>query len=285
MCHQILPDLSHALPCGKFASTDASARNQLKVAIVTFGTQGFDASRAMRAMFLFLALLLGASAEPKEIATGSIKRFGVVSVVADKFTRSYIGITVFTNKNEEINVTSWGLDAAYADQLGKVAAGLLSAEYIAEPYSPTDFSEINQTNWRGAPVWSSIEAAVKTFCGANELDALLVISKGRGKLPGTTIDIVPMGIQGGSYGGYLRLSAVINIYDCATGRTHQTELLRLASPGQWVSQVPQVEISRDLMTHPLSEMGDKTRDEIKSKLLSLPGPGWDQTLRRMVRAP
>lgn len=39
----------------------------------------------------------------------------------------------------------------------------------------------------------------------------------------------------------------------------------------------------DLMTHPLSEMDDKTRDEIKSKLLNLPGAGWDQTLRRMVR--
>ena len=39
------------------------------------------------------------------------------------------------------------------------------------------------------------------------------------------------------------------------------------------------------MTHPLSEMDDKTRDEIKSKLLGLAGPDWDQTLRRMVRTP
>jgi hypothetical protein len=58
---------------------------------------------------------------------------------------------------------------------------------------------------------------------------------------------------------------------------HQAELLRSAPPGQLVWQVPQVEISRGLMTHPLSEMDDKTRDEIKSKLLSLPGPDWDQT--------
>jgi len=159
-----------------------------------------------------------------------------------------------------------------------VAAGLLNAEYVAAPYSPNDFSKISQTNWRGAPNWSSIEAAVKTYCGTNELDVLLVISKDRGKMPGTTIERVPMGIQGGGYAGYLRLSAAVNIYDCATGRMHQTELLR--STGQLV---PQVEISRDLMNHPLSEMDDKARDEIKSKLLSLPGPDWDQTLRRMVR--
>jgi hypothetical protein len=72
---------------------------------------------------------------------------------------------------------------------------------------------------------------------------------------------------------------------CTTGRMQQTELLRFTPPGQLFWEVPQVEISRDLMTHPLSEMDDKSRDEIKSKLLSLPGPDWGQTLRRMVRTP
>jgi hypothetical protein len=64
-----------------------------------------------------------------------------------------------------------------------------------------------------------------------------------------------------------------------------TELLRFAPPDQLVWQVPQVEISRDLMTHPLSQIDEKTQDDIKSKLLSLPGPDWDQTLRRMVQTP
>jgi hypothetical protein len=244
---------------------------------------GFDA-RAMRAVFLLLAALLSAPAVHAKIATGSIKRFGVVSVVADKFTRSFIGFTAFGNKVDEIDVTSWSIDAAYAGQLGKVAAGLLSAQYVAAPYSPDDFSKISETTRRGAPNWSSIEAAVKTYCGANELDALLVISKDRGMMPGSTIARVPMGIQGGDHGGYLRLSAAISVYDCATGRMRDTELLRFAPPGQLIWQVPQVEISRDLMTHPLSEMDDNARDEIKSKLLSLPGPDWDQTLRRMFRA-
>jgi hypothetical protein len=256
----------------------------MEAGTVTFHTPDFEAARVMRAAFLLLAILLSVPAGPATIAAGSIKRFGVVSVVADKFTRSYIGITVFTNKNEEIDVTSWGLDAAYAEQLGKVAATLLSAEYVATPNSPVDFSTINQTNWRGAPNWSSIEAAVKTHCSANGMDALLVISKDRGKMPGSTIERVPMGIQGGGYGGYLRLSATISVYDCATGRMHQTELLLFAPPGQ-ERQVPQVEISRDLMSHPLSEMDDKARDDIKSKLLSLPEGAWDQTLRRMVRTP
>jgi hypothetical protein len=246
--------------------------------------RGFDA-RAMRAMFLVLAALFSASAAPAKIATGSIKRFGVVSVAADKFTRSYIGFTVFTNKDDEIDVTSWGLDAAYADQLGKAAAELLNAQYVAASYSHDDFSKINETTWRGAPNWSSIEAAVKTYCGANELDALLVISKDRGTMPGTALHRVPMGIQGGGYGGYLRLSATIAVYDCTTGRMRQTELLRFAPPGQLVWQLPQVEISRNLMTHSLSEMDDKTRDEMKSKLLSLPGRDWDETLKLMVRTP
>lgn len=94
-----------------------------------------------------------------------------------------------------------------------------------------------------------------------------------------------MGIQGGSYGGYLRLSAAINVYDCATGRMQQTQLLRFAPPGRLAWQVPQVEVSRDLMSQPLSQMDDKARDDIESKLRSLPGQDWDQTLRRMVRTP
>jgi hypothetical protein len=246
-------------------------------------TPGID-TRAMRVIVLLLAALLFAPAEAAKLAPGSIKRFGVVSVVADTFTRSYIGFSAFTNKLDEIDVTSWGIDAAYAEQLGNVAAGLLGAQYVAVPYSPDDFSKISQTTRWGAPDWSSIEASVRTYCAAKQLDALLVISKDRGLMPSTTIARVPMGIQGGGYGGYLKLSVAINIYDCTTGRMQQTELLRVAPPGQ-VVWVPQVEISRDLMTHPLAEMDDKTRDEIKSKLLNLPGAGWDQTLRRMVRTP
>jgi hypothetical protein len=246
-------------------------------------SSGFDTARPMRAMFLLFAVLLCTPAETKVLA-GSIKRFGVVSVVADKFTRSYVGFTAFGNKSDEIDVTSWGLDATYAEQLGKIAAELLGAQYVVAPYSSDDFSEINQTSRRGAPDWSSIEAAVKTYCGANGLDALLVISKDRGMIPNTTINRVPMGIQGGSNGAYLRLSAAISVYDCATGRMRETELLRFM-PGHLFWEVPQVEISRDLMTHPLSEMDDKTRDEMKSKLLRLPGPDWDQTLRRIVQTP
>jgi hypothetical protein len=150
----------------------------------------------VRASFLFLAALLSAPAEPAKVATDSIKRFGVVSVVADKFTSSYIGVTAFTNKVEEIDVTPWGIDAAYAKQLGSVAAGLFGAQYVAAPYSPDDFSKISQTNGRGAPNWSSIEAAVKSYCAANELDALLVISKDRGTMPGTSIARIPMGHSG-----------------------------------------------------------------------------------------
>jgi hypothetical protein len=243
---------------------------------------GLAAAPAMRAALVLIAVLLSAFAKPATLPTVSIKRFGVVSVVADKFTRSYIGITAFTNKIEEIDVTSWGLDAAYADQLGKAAAAILSADYVAAPNTPGDFSRINQTNWRGASDGSSIEAAVKTSCAAGELDALLVISKDRGKMPGSTIERVPMGIQGGGYGGFLRLSAAISMYDCTTGHMQQSLLLRITPPGQ-EPRVPQVEISRDLMTHPLAEMDDKTRDEIKAKLLGLPESAWDLTLRRMVR--
>ena len=246
---------------------------------------GFN-SPAMRALVLLLAALLNAPAATAKIPFGSIKRFGVVAVVADKFTRSVIGITVFGNKTDEINVASWGIDAAYTDQLGKVVADLLSAQYVAAPYPYDDFSKINQTTLRGAPNWSSIESTVKTYCSANGLDTLLVIGKDRGMIPNTTIARVPMGIQGGRSGGHLELSIRVNVYNCATGRMQESELMRFTPPGQFLFwEVPQVEVSPDLMTQPLSEMDDKTREDIKAKLLILPGPYWDLTLRRMVRTP
>ena len=246
---------------------------------------GFN-SPAMRALVLLLAALLNAPAATAKIPFGSIKRFGVVAVVADKFTRSVIGITVFGNKTDEINVASWGIDAAYTDQLGKVVADLLSAQYVAAPYPYDDFSKINQTTLRDAPNWSSIESTVKTYCSANGLDTLLVIGKDRGMIPNTTIARVPMGIQGGRSGGHLELSIRVNVYNCATGRMQESELMRFTPPGQFLFwEVPQVEVSPDLMTQPLSEMDDKTREDIKAKLLILPGPYWDLTLRRMVRTP
>jgi len=163
---------------------------------------------------------------------------------------------------------------------------LLGAQYVAAPYSYEDFSKINQTTLRGAPTWSSIESIVKTYCGANGLDTLLVIGKDRGMIPNSTIARVPMGIQGGRSGGHLELSIRVNVYSCATGRMQETELMRFTPPGQFLFwEVPQVEVLPDLMTQPLSEMDDKTQEDIKSKLLSLPRPYWDETLRRMVRTP
>jgi hypothetical protein len=248
-------------------------------------SSGYNRARTMRAIFALLALLLSAAAQPSAIEAGLVKRFGVVSVLADRFARSYVGFTAFNNKSEEIDVTSWGMDSAYADQLGKVAAELLRGQYVAAPYSYEDFSKINQFSWRGAPNWPAIEATVKTYCAANELDILLVISKNVGAMPGTTIARVPMGIQGDKSGAFLRLSAAVSIYDCASGHMTETELLRFTPPGHLLWQVPQAEVSRDLISHPLSEMDGKTRDDIKVKLLTLPGPDWDQTLRRMVRIP
>ena len=252
---------------------------------MTIRIHGFY-SRVVPIVFLLLAALLAAPAATAKVPAESIKRFGVVSVVADKFTRSVIGMTVFGNKSDEIDIASWGIDAAYTDQLGKIAAELLGAQYVAATYSYDDFSTINQTTLRGAPNWSSIEGAVKTYCGANGLDTLLVIGKDRGMIPNSTIARVPMGIQGGRSGGPLVLSIRINVYNCAKGRMQETELMRFTPPGQFlIWEVPQVEVSPNLMTQPLSEMDDKTREDIKSKLLSLPGPYWDETLRRMVRTP
>lgn len=243
-------------------------------------------SRVVPIVFLLLAAFLNAPAATAKIPAGSIKRFGVVSVVADKFSRSVIGITVFGNKTDEIDIASWGIDATYTDQLGKVAADLLGAQYVAAPSSYDDFSKINQTTLRGAPNWSSIESTVKTYCSANRLDTLLVIGKDRGMIPNSTIARVPLGIQGGRSGGHLGLSIRINVYSCATGRMQETELMRFTPPGQFLFwEVPQVEVSPDLMTQPLSEMDEMTREDIKSKLLSLPGRYWDETLRRMVRTP
>ena len=62
--------------------------------------------------------------------------------------------------------------------------------------------------------------------------------------------------------------------------------MRYTPPGQFlIWEVPRVEVSPNLMTQRLSEMDNATREDIKSKLLTLPAPYWDETLRRMVRIP
>jgi hypothetical protein len=105
----------------------------------------------MRAMFLFLAGLLSAPAEPATIAAGSIKRFGVVSVVADKFARSYIGLTAFTNEVEEIDVTAWGIDAAYPINSEKSPQGCSAPSMSLRLTLPT--------NWTRC--WSSAKIGAK----------------------------------------------------------------------------------------------------------------------------
>ena len=62
-------------------------------------------------LLLTITLLLGACAEPApwtRVSSSAIKRFGVVSVAADVLTRQYIGLTVFGNELDELDVSSRG---------------------------------------------------------------------------------------------------------------------------------------------------------------------------------
>ena len=221
---------------------------------------------------ILVVVLLSACATPAPVSKGEvagIRRVGVVSVAANVFTRQYVGLTVFGNEHEDKDVLAWGLDKEYAEQVGKAAASLLGATYVSAPYSYGEFSKVNDLNgpWDApafwGPNWTKIEEVAKSHCGANHLDALLVVAKQKQTESGSNQFVYPMGIQSRLTWAKVVLSTRLGLIDCAAGKLRNSRLVNFGD--SWLSvRYPQAQIPRELGARPIAEWNADTETEMKS---------------------
>jgi len=233
-------------------------------------------------LFIVIAVLVGSCASPAPLpqeVTSSIKRFGVVSVSADTFTRQYVGLVVFTNEVDRKDIAAWELDNTYAEQVGQTASAMLRAVYVPAPYSTSEFSKVNDVN--GIPNWAKIEEAAKGYCGANRLDAILVLAKQKRTSPGIPMELASLGILSRITWANLYYSAQVGLLDCATGKLLAS---RVVDSGGDL-RIPWIALPREVGAQPVAQWDATTEADIKSKLTGLPSSAWDRTLRTLIAAP
>jgi hypothetical protein len=222
-----------------------------------------------------------------------LKRVGVVSVAANKFTRQYVGVTVFGNELEAKPISDWDINSNYEAQIAIAVESVLGANAIRANYSAEQFSHVNDVNgpWDArafmGPNWGAIEEASRNFCSANSLDALVVAGriKTDDMFGGTNQLVEGAGIYSRRDIDLLHVLSVVGLIDCKSGKPLATRALMRRAPGSHIDSkvfFPLQKLPSEIARMRIADWTPAIEAQIKQTLISLPGTGWADTLRLML---
>jgi hypothetical protein len=250
---------------------------------------------------ILVAGLTGCATSPTLVApetAARIKRVAPISVTADKFTRQYVGFTVFQNNGEEVPIADWGVDAEYEKQLA-LEIERMGMTAVRAPYPLGDFVHVNDLNgpysapafW--GPNWTKIEATARAYCAANSLDALVVVARQTTGdfLAGTNQAVSGAGIY--SRGNPVRpitvmhLVSRVGLIDCATGKPLAVRTLARnqdPAPAAERQARPLLPVGDNVSRVPIGQWSPVLREQVRRDLIGLPQGVWADTLKSMFTA-
>lgn len=208
-------------------------------------------------------------------------------MVGNEFERQYVGFTVFGNELDKKDISQWGVDAAYEDQLAQ-AAQQIGLNVARLSYSAEAFAHVNDPTgpwsapayWR--PNWAKIEEPARAYCSANSLDALLVVAKSHRKEFGPSNQYMH-GVGSFARGGsaMLHVLAVVGLIDCSTGELLAEEFLKRADwefPADW----PVAPLPIDVAKTPITNWSPDMENQIRQAVIQLPTTAWQNTLKVLL---
>jgi hypothetical protein len=158
-----------------------------------------------------------ASIDPK---ARTFQRVGVLSVAGTHLTRMNVGITVFGNEREELDVSDWNLDQAFARTVAEALREKTSLDVVVLGPAPESLKSVFRSSSLGHVAvdmdsrWGQAEEPFRALASANNVDALVVL------VPRTS-------------GDYFNLTNQIlrgfGIYTRSLGERTQTAVLHLIS--------------------------------------------------------
>lgn len=247
---------------------------------------------------IFLTGLLLSACATQEVSISSeaasrLNRVGIVSVTANHFTRQYVGFTVFGDELEQKELADWNINAQYEGQLAKAVEAILGAKAVRAPYSAAEFSRVNDVNgpWNApafwGPNWTAIEGTARTYCAANELDAVVVAGRFKTSdiFSKSNQSVEGLGIYSGRGADLLHLLTVLGLIDCKTAKPLASRLVFRSRPGaeaQARQFFPTIALPSEVARMKISEWPPGTEEKIKQLVVALPGQAWAETLKLMV---
>jgi hypothetical protein len=250
--------------------------------------QRFATTLAATLIIAVCAGCASAPSTPAPNASSSYKRIGIVSIMAQTYTRLYVGLTVFNNELEKVDISSWDLDTEYERQGVAALSALGGFEAVQGAYSRKEFAGLGEGG--SAPKWEAVVGPAKEYCAKNQVDAIVIA------FPGATSDFIGRSNQSwqgtGSYlrfagQSYFHVVARVALLDCRTTQPAEVRdfgTLRGSAfiPGSTASDGPIKSASPELTRPPFKQLTEAQVAAIKSTLVDLPKSTWTPALRALL---
>jgi hypothetical protein len=237
----------------------------------------------------------GSTVAPEAMAR--YQRIGVVSITAQRFTRQYVGFTVFGNELDKLDIASWDVDARYEQQVAQVLTTFGGFEVVPGTTARAALLRVNDLNgpwdapaFRG-PNWGAAANAIKDYCTANRLNAFVLAFAvdAPDYLGNTNQYLRGAGTYARGIGDSTRLSVLhlitgVALVDCATAKPAAVRGLANSQegfPGQTLRASPLRPIPPELSRTPLDQLTDAQKTTLKDALVTLPEVAWLPTLRAL----
>ncbi|OWY28856.1 hypothetical protein [Herbaspirillum robiniae] len=208
------------------------------------------------------------SLNPAQVS--QIRKIGVISTAGGTFYRQYIGLTVFNNESESLDIRDWKLDDVYEAQAQKALKQMSSIEVILLGEQRADFH-----------VLQGRKELIQTTAARLKLDAIALVSSDPANRNG-------LGLYGqGMSNSNLRFYASIGIYDGKTGELIGQERLGSVRSDPMALGIPKfgeprLRVSHKTVLTPLATLSDKEIADLKQQATYLPGTAWMETFRRLL---
>ncbi|MFZ6647644.1 hypothetical protein ACO0LO_18115 [Undibacterium sp. TJN25] len=227
-------------------------------------------------------------------ALSKLKRVAVVSVLARSFTQQYVGMTAFGNETEEINIASWKIDEQYEKQFSQELQQRYRLNVVHAAYAASAFEPANEilSSWSSSgnpgPNWAAAEPAVRKYCKASALDALLLVAKDKSTdfLGRTNQEMTGAGIYTRGT-PFLKIAAMhviakVALIDCATAKPLAVRSLAVSEDGTKNARPdsrPVLQIDYEEARIPISDWTFKRKQKVRADLSTLPNKAITETLR------
>jgi hypothetical protein len=227
---------------------------------------------------------------PMFLPMAQIHRVGVVSVTAVALTERTVGNTEFEYRSQVQDISAWGVDRAYEDQLAVAVESTLGATAVRAPTVPPELLSMNDpsTPYIQPEFWAyradPLAASIRGYCTRNQIDTLLVASTSLDDdvLSGTYHPLSGAGVTEHAGNHLLHLSAALTLIDCETGRP--LERRRVASGRSFEAShgYPVKGIPDGIGTASVASGSAADRERIRQALIALPAKAWEDTVRGML---
>jgi hypothetical protein len=248
-------------------------------------------ARAGAAAAIVAALNACQNVPPTNAVRADFRRVGVVSVAARELTQREVGAQARDERLAVREITPWGVDAAYEDQLAAAVQSALGATAVRAPYPLADLVQLNDPATpyiqRGFAIDRAdpISISLRGYCADNHLDALVVATRATDEdlLGGSYRPLIGAGLYAHGGSGFVHLSASLTLIDCEIGRPlerHRLAGAAFASSHGYPARVLPGELVHKDMAHWSAD----EEDRIRRALIELPRDAWAETLAGMVRS-